>query len=116
MSRVFCKPGLQRVVCRSYSKIANQGGYDNEESQLVACVHERRVLRVVRRTDDVEAGIFKSHDITPLLTVGQRIAHIGKILMAVGANQLAVRLPVKPEAVLTFKSKRSDAYFCLSAV
>ena len=61
-------------------------------------------------SDNSEAGIAQTLCIAPLLTVRHGIAHIGEILMAVGAYKLMITLAVEPETVFAFEFKRTDTY------
>ena len=90
--------------------------HDDEDTEFIAGIHERRVLRIVGSTDDVETGILQTKHISPLLTVGKCIAHIGKILMTVGTDKLAVFLAVEPETFLATELEAADTQLGLSAV
>ena len=70
---------------------------DDKKTQFIASIHERRVLRIVGCTDDGKACIAQSLGIAPLLGVRQGIAHIGKVLMAIGTHQLVVTLAIEVE-------------------
>ena len=76
-------------------------GYDDKQSQFIASIHERRVLRIVGCTDNGKASITQALGIAPLLTIRQGIAHIGKVLMTIGAYQLMILLAIEVEARLT---------------
>ena len=78
--------------------LPTRGSHDDKESQFIAGIHERRVLRIVSRADDGEASITQAFGIAPLLRVGKGIAHIGEVLMTVGAYQLVVAAAVEVEA------------------
>ena len=92
------------------------GGHDDEEAQLVAGIHERRVLRVVGSADDGVANILKPLGITPLLTVGQGVPHVGKVLVTVAANELVIGFTVKPEAVIAPELSLADAHTDYTAI
>ena len=85
-------------------------GYDDKESQLVAGIHKRRVLRIVGCADDGHAGILQTLHIAPLLRVGNGITHIGEVLMTVAAHQLVIRLAIEPESILTPELCLSDTH------
>ena len=76
------------------------GGYNDKQPQLVAGIHERRVLRIVGGADDGEADVAQPFGVAPLLRVGQRVAYVGEVLMAVSTDQLVVALAVQVEAGL----------------
>ena len=78
-----------------------RGGYDNEESQLVAGIHERWILRIVCSTDDGHARLFQSLGITPMLAVWHSITNVGKVLMAIASDELMVGVTIKPESILS---------------
>ena len=80
--------------------LPSRRGHDDEEPQLVACIHEGGVLRVVGGADDGHAGLTQAQGIAPLLGIGKGIAHVGKVLMAIAANELVVGLAVEPEAAV----------------
>ena len=44
--------------------------YNDEESQLVAGIHEGGILRIVGSTDDGKAEVAESLGVAPLLRVG----------------------------------------------
>ena len=90
--------------------------YDDEESQLVAGVHKRRILRIVSRTDDGHTRILQALGIAPLLRVGQGIAHISKILMTVTTHKLMIGFAVQPEAVLPTELRLADTHTDNTAV
>ena len=54
--------------------------------------------------------------IPALLTVGQCIAHIGKVLVPVAAHQLVIGLAVEPKAVFTLKLCVSDTYLQFASI
>ena len=85
-------------------------GYDNKESQFVAGVHERRILRIVGCADDGHAGIFQPHDIAPLLGIGHGIAHVGEVLMTIATHQLVIGLTVEPESVFPSELCLTDTH------
>ena len=67
-------------------------------------------------TDDGETRIAQPLGIAPLLGVGEGIAYVGKVLMAVGTYQLVVAASVEVEAGLatlgivgTYERERADA-------
>ena len=93
------------------------GSHNDKESQFVAGIHERGVLRVVCHTDDIETTVLQTTGITPMLGVRHGIAHIGKVLMAVGTNQLVVLPAIEIETrlaplgiVRTDKLETTDTY------
>ena len=61
------------------------------------------------RANDGKASILEAFGITPLLTIGQGIADIGEVLMAIGTNKLVVLLSVEVETILAFELERTDA-------
>ena len=73
-------------------------GYDDEESQFIAGIHKRRVLRIVGGTDNRKTGITQSFGVAPLLRVWQGVAHVGEVLVTVGADELVVALAIEVEA------------------
>ena len=73
-------------------------------------------MRIVGRTDNGKACIAQSLGIAPLLRVRQSIAHIGKILMAVGTYQLVIALAIQPKALLSLELKRTDSYLGNAAI
>ena len=77
-----------------------RGSHDDEQSQLVTGIHERGVLRIMGGTDDGKAGITQALGIAPLLRVGQGVAHVCKVLMAIGTNELVILLAIEVEAGL----------------
>ena len=86
-------------------------GDDHEEPQFVGCVHEGGILRVVGGTDDSQTGVAEFFRVAPLSDVGKGIAEVGKILVAVAADQLAgERLPVEDKS-LVVHDEVADADF-----
>ena len=110
LEHTFCK---QRVLVPI---LPARCSHDDEDTEFIAGIHERRVLRIVGSTDDVETCILQTEHISPLLTVGKCIAHISKILMTVGTDKLAVFLAVEPETFLATELKAADTQLGLSAV
>ena len=72
--------------------------HDDEETQLVTGIHERRILRIVCRSDDGKAQVTQALGIAPLLRVWQGVTHISEVLVAVGTNKLMVFLAIEVEA------------------
>ena len=97
-------------------ELPTRGRNDDEEPQLVAGIHKRWVLRIVGRADDGHASLLQTHDIAPLLGVGQGIAHVGEVLMTVAAHKLVIGLAVEPETILTAELCLADAHADNAAV
>ena len=90
--------------------------HDDKYSEFVTRIHERWILWIVCRTDNIEASILQTLHITTLLRVRQSIAHIRKVLMAVSTHKLAVALAIEPESVLALELERANADACRTAV
>ena len=71
----------------------------HHEAQLVAGVHERGRVRVVREPDVVEPGLLDLPRVAVLGRIRQRVADVGILLVPVGAAQ-EHPLAVDAEAVL----------------
>ena len=89
---------------------------DEEDAQFVERIHKRRILRIVGSTDNVHTCILQSFGIAPLLGVGHRVPHEGKILMSIAAYELAVRFAVEPESVLAAEFSLADTALNNSSV
>ena len=83
--------------------------YNDKQSQFIAGIHKRRVLRIMGSTDNGKSSITQALGITPLLTIRQGISHIGKVLMTIGAYQLVILLAIQPKTFLTLEFKTADA-------
>ena len=90
--------------------------HDDEQAQFVASVHESRVHGVVGRAYDGHACVFQSLGVAPLLAVWHGVANVGKVLMAVAADELVVRFPVQPEAVVALELGFAHAHAHSAAV
>jgi len=76
---------------------------DNKHSQFIACIHKRRVLRIMCDTDNPATGITQFFGIPPLTGVRQSISDISKILMPIGTDQLPERFSIQPKTFFPFK-------------
>ena len=80
-----------------------------KQTELVACIHECRVLRTMGVTDYFHSGITQFLGITPMNTVSHGITYHCKVLMTVSANQRTfIRFAIQPETVLTLKLYATD--------
>ncbi len=70
----------------------------DDQAELVARVHERRRVRIVRQAHVVESRVLDPARVPILRRVRQRVADVGMLLVTVGAPQ-EHRLVVEPEAV-----------------
>ncbi len=82
---------------------------DDKKTQFVASVHKGRIHRVMGNPYNPASGIVQAFGIAPLLRVGHGIAYISKILMPVGADELAKGFPIQPKAIFTFKFGLPDS-------
>ena len=76
------EPGLFVVI-----ELPARIGHGDQQAQFVAGVHEGRVQRVMRGADHIAAALAQEPGIAPLTGVGQGVAHIGVVLVAIGAAE-----------------------------
>ena len=67
-------------------------------------------------TDNTHARLAQAQHVAPLLRVRQRIAHVGKILMAVATHKLVIGTSIEPEAVAPAELRLAYAHAHHAAV
>ena len=96
--------------------LPSRSGHDDKQAQFVTRIHERRILRIMGHADDGTPCIAQQTGVAPLLGVGHGIAHVGKVLMAVGTHQLPIWLAIEEEPFLAVELKPTDAHTRHAAV